>query len=444
MAGIFIVYNANLREIGGTDTVPATLLPAAIVKQQTFHLDMFRPLWRAYPDLARFTRFGGATQTIDEHILSSYPIGGAILATPIYAIPAWMGWLTEWRDFRVVAKITASAWVAFSAGFIFLSLRRWVAPGVALGLTVAYALGTSAWSVASQSMWQHGPGMFLLSLAVLLLQKLDEDPMASNVATIGVCLAMSVVCRPLNLIPALVFALFIVIRHREKLVAFAIPFAGIGLWLAWYNVTTFGNLSGGLSAIYHSPAIVFHEITPETAFTFPLHEGLVSTLVSPSKGFLIFSPFMIAGIISIGLALRGRVFPISRYLAAWFLLVLFVLSKNQLWWGGATYGPRYFSELTIPLILIIGQNWPRIACRPVLFASFGVAVAVSMGIQVLGAFYSPCGWDTRPEWVHLHPERLWDWRDPEILRCIQEGRARGSQAFEFLREPHPPDRDGMR
>ena len=55
--------------------------------------------------------------------------------------------------------------VAASAGLLYLCLL----PGAgsrngALLLTVAYGLGTAAWSTASQGMWQHGPGMLCLAI----------------------------------------------------------------------------------------------------------------------------------------------------------------------------------------------------------------------------------------------------------------------------------------
>ncbi|MCP5044870.1 MAG: hypothetical protein GY944_27905 [bacterium] len=444
VVGLFVVYNLNFREIGGTDTIPATLLPAAIVAEQSLTLDRFRPMFQEDEPLRRFSIFGGAVQPVDGHLRSSYPVGGAILATPVYAPAVWLGMLKDWRDHRVAAKVAASLMVAFSAGFLFLGLKRLAPPGAALALTLAYALGTSAWSIASQGLWQHGPGMFLLSLGLLLLLKLEESPSWRAAAGAGACLAMAVVCRPLNLIPALTLSLFVLIRHRRQLLAFALPFGSIGLWLVWYNVSVFGRLTGGYEAIYRSPALRFLGLTPESAFSLPLLEGLASTLMSPSKGMLIFSPFMLAGLFGIGSALRDREFALSRYLAVWFLLVLVVLSMNQLWWGGATYGPRYFSELMLPLTFMIALCIRRIATRPVLLGAFGVAVVASIAVQVLGAFYYPCGWDARPKWVHQHTERLWDWSDPTIVRCIQAGRERGTQAFEFLRAPHPPDEDGMR
>ena len=442
VAGLFLVYNSNFREIGGSDTIPATLLPAAIVAQQSLTLDMFQPIFRTDEKLRTYKIFSGVSQVIDGRELSSYPVGGAILAAPVYAIPVWMGWLEEWQDYRIAAKVAVSLMVALSAGFLFLTLRRLVEPHIALFLSLAYALGTSAWSTASQGPWQHAPGMFTLSLGILLLQKLEERPleaMGRYAAAAGAALAMAVVSRPLNIVPALLLALFVLLRHRRTLLAFGVPFASIGCCLVAYNVLNFGHLTGGYQAVYDSPSLRGLGLSPATAFSMPLLQGLASTLASPSKGLLIFSPFMLAGIAGSVAAWRDSEFPLGRYLVIWFFFVLVVLSKNELWWGGATYGPRYFSELMIPLTLMIGASWSWIASRLVVRALFGVAVAVSIGIQVIGAFYFPCGWDQSPKWVHAATDRLWDWRDTEISRCISEGRRRGTASFEFLLGPsHGP------
>jgi chromate transport protein ChrA len=83
-----------------------------------------------------------------------------------FAVPAALGLLRHFDDYRAVGKISASLFVAFSAGFLFLSLLRFTDRGAALLLTMTYALGTSVWVIASQAMWQHGSALFCLSLAV--------------------------------------------------------------------------------------------------------------------------------------------------------------------------------------------------------------------------------------------------------------------------------------
>ena len=59
----------------------------------------------------------------------------------------------------------------------------------------------------------------------------------------------------------------------------------------------------------------------------------------------------------------------------------------------------------------------RARCRPV-YAIAVVLIALSISIQLLGAFEYPTGWDNLPESVDIAPERIWDWSDTELSRCI--------------------------
>ena len=55
------------------------------------------------------------------------------------------------------------------------------------------------------------------------------------------------------------------------------------------------------------------------------------------------------------------------------------------------------------------------------------AFAVSVLVEVLGAFCFPSpravDWDTSPQDVDFAHERLWDWRDSQLLRLIRNGPA---------------------
>ena len=64
---------------------------------------------------------------------------------------------------------------------IFLIARQELAALPAMLVALAFAFGTSAWSTASRSLWQHGPSMLLLGLA--LLAQLRRWPAAAKTRT---------------------------------------------------------------------------------------------------------------------------------------------------------------------------------------------------------------------------------------------------------------------
>jgi hypothetical protein len=112
------------------------------------------------------------------------------------------------------------------------------------------------------------------------------------------------------------------------------------------------------------------------------------------------------------------------------------MSRNVLWWGGGSYGPRYMCELLLPLSLCLAVLWPRLVRVRLAVAALALTIAVGVGVQVVGAFLAPCGWAEQPRHIHYFPEeRLWDWRDPEIARCLLGGLRQGPKPLEFLAAP---------
>jgi len=435
---LFVVYNANFRENGSLDAAGATLMPASILGEATFNLDEFRGLIAAVAQPPWFWKglfVLGSMQERNGHLLSSYPVGGAILATPVYALPFALGWLNDYHAFRVAGKISASLMVALSAGFLFGTLRRQLSRRAAVTLALGYGLGTTAWSVASQGMWQHGPGMLCLSAALFFLVRLEENDRAVDAALAGAALGFAVVCRTTNLFAAAALALFVLVRHRRRLLPFAVPAALLVGWLVWYNLTTYGDPAGGYRAITSS--IYASKAWPgfdSNLFTTPLGYGLASILLAPSKGLLIYSPHLVFGLVGAAVFWRRKGGPLTPYLALWVVLSLVWLAKFRTWWGGTAYGPRYLSEATLPLVALTASLWPVIRARRALFAALATTLLLSVGIHFVGAFFAPCGWHTTPVWADYFPERHWDWRDPEILRCLSQGLKQGPLPFELL---HP-------
>jgi hypothetical protein len=412
--GFFVFYNANFRDIVVMDPIPATLQAASILREGNFDLEEFRPMLEKGESMLRLrylVDFVGSIQERDGRLLSSYPVGGPILATPVYAVFELISGIDDLLDFRLAAKLSAALMVALSVGFVFLIIQSLAGVRAAWVLSLAYGAGTSAWSIASQALWQHGPGLLCLSFGILMLVRLEDRGGNRYAALAGAALAFAVVCRIFNVVPALVMSLYILIHHRQRLLAFALPATAIAAWLIWYNLTSFGELTGGYSAIFEGDAIRRYGFTRATSFSGPFWTGFSGLLFSPAKGLFVYTPFMILAFAAIIPALRRKEIPISPYLCLWVIAHLLLISKNHFWDGGGTYGPRYLSELMIPLSIILALSWPFVLRRRERIAILGVLVAASVGVQFLGAFVFPCGGFFPP---------TWQWRDAQITRCASD------------------------
>ena len=188
----FAVYSANLRPITSADTFPTRYLPISILTEFDLDLDEFsflrttkHPLPGAEPsDLPYFL------QQRRGHLLSTYPVMTAILATPVYAVPVLLGLTGDpqaparpvaFTRTEVVgtllAKIAASLAIAFSVALVYWALLRLTSPAGARWIALGYAFATSSWSLSSQGLWQNTMSQVLFAgtfLAFLKAGKGDQ------------------------------------------------------------------------------------------------------------------------------------------------------------------------------------------------------------------------------------------------------------------------------
>lgn len=436
VVGSFLVYGANFRELGLADTIPATLLPARILRGFDFVLDEFEPLLRERsPDgrstLAEQVAWTLAIRPVNGHLRSSYPVGGAILAVPVYALPEAAGLLRTFDDYRVAGKVAASLFVALSAGFVHLVLRRMVAERAAVAFALLYAFGTTTWSIASQAMWQHGPALLCLSAALWAALRLEENDEPGAALLVSAASAMAVVCRPQDALAALAIGAYAFIRRPKRWALLAAPAAVVGAGLVAYNLRAFGTLYGGYEALYQSPAHAFRGVTAQTVFTLPIAEGLSGLLFSAGKGLFFYTPVALVAFVALPLLCFEKGAWLPRCLLVWVAGTLYFLGKNRLWWGGTSYGPRYLTELALPIVVALAMAWRRTARYPGARLFGGALAGVGVAVQALGAFTWECGWHTTPAWLDYHLERVWDYGDTEIGRCAEVLFREGPKSPEF-------------
>jgi hypothetical protein len=223
----------------------------------------------------------------------------------------------------------------------------------------------------------------------------------------------------------IVFAAAIVIwlawTNRRALPWFLPAPVLVGVALIAYNVWFFDSILGGQSRLEQAH-VKLHGVSG--IWSGNLVDGLLGTLVSPNRGLLVFSPWIAVALLT---ALVPRVRqrlsaqPLICVLLVSLIPYTIMLGKYSVWWGGHCFGPRYWTDV-IPLCAILfayGLEW-MLARSRILVAIAAVTVMVSIAVQVIGAFCYPSSWNLQPRNVDLHHERLWDWRDTELSRCLIE------------------------
>ena len=111
--------------------------------------------------------------------------------------------------------------------------------------------------------------------------------------------------------------------------------------------------------------------------------------------------------------------PLAPWLAALALAHgLIVAAFISSWWAGHSYGPRYFTDI-VPIFIVFlipyFARWEQLARGArvafLALALIGVAIHLRGGWSV--AVYR---WNVDPANIDAHPERNWDWKDPQFLR----------------------------
>jgi hypothetical protein len=107
----------------------------------------------------------------------------------------------------LVEMVLASFLVAVATALVFLIARECLARRSAILLALLFAYGTAAWSTGSRALWQHGPEMLMLAMAVYLLVKARQRP--GLAAWSGLPLALAYFIRPTGAIALVALGLYV-------------------------------------------------------------------------------------------------------------------------------------------------------------------------------------------------------------------------------------------
>jgi hypothetical protein len=357
------------------------------------------------------------------HLYNRYPIGASLLAVPavgalrvagsfIPSLDAEHLIRTGWAPVLEVG--VASSLVAASAGLLFLIGRReGLGRIMAAVLALVFSFCTSAWSTGSRGLWQHGPSMLMLSMALYGLILARQR--AGFAAAVGLPLGFSLIVRPTNAIPLAVFSGYVLLCHRDQFVRFTILAGGIIAGFLLFNLLNDGSLLTSYYLPGGQPLGTWSDVPAV----------LAGHLISPNRGLLIFSRVL-------GMALIGcAVVVLERRASGLFWAVVSILSGHLLlislfgqWWGGHSYGPRFFTDvlplcmyLMIPALQVLEAGQGK--ARTIRILGFALVCAWSFFVHFRAATtWDVWDWNGSPVSVDERPERAWDWNDLQILRGL--------------------------
>ncbi len=302
-----------------------------------------------------------------------YPIGTALVSVPYVAAalavrdpgPVLPPRLVNRWEKHLSALLAATATAA-----LFLALRRIAGEPAALGAAFVFAFATTAFSSVSQALWSTTGEVLFLCLALWLVLP-DEAGTARNLLA-GVMLGAAFLCRPTALVAASAIGLGLLVRRRQETGWYVLGAAVSTLAVVILLQHLYGHPLGGYGLMHR--ATWGHNVA----------EGLLGTLMSPSRGILAFCPYLLL----CPIAWPGR--RADPNLRPWLLAAAFAVAMNYLavsvfdhWHGGWSIGPRLLTEATPFLALLTVPAWQQFAQRPRLRAPFMLTVAFAVGTQLL-------------------------------------------------------------
>ena len=437
MRGVLVVLLsfANLNLIWSPDVLPNTLFAWTLVRSGNVDYDEFvstaggpeRPDQldrnayffrgcgpRVLSSVAALTAVrspgGPPPPAPGQHVCSIFPPGVAILALPVL-VPAVLAGVSpaDVTALLLLGHVVAAILEAIAALLLWSVVGRFVSARWAVGLVLLYVLATSVRTVGSQALWQH-PAVHL-AIAVALWLTLEEHAISSGRAFLaGLAIGFGTVARQTTAI-----ALAGIVSRRT----FLRTIAGFGIGvvpLLVYNAIAFGD--------------PFEQGYGSKPFDTPILTGLHGLLLSPSRGLFVYAPYLLFAIAALGLAWRssGHVAMRLRALGAVWLATLVLYATYTEWWGGRVFGARFLDDLAPVLFCALAWGIGRgLLARRLWRTVFWVLAGWSLLLFNAAALVYDQRWDTDPVNVNFHPEKLFDWSDPQwvaVLRALPDGGAR--------------------
>ena len=327
-------------------------------------------------DLARYSdnpARGSQLGELDGHVYSIYGVGISLVAAPIYAVLV----RTDASESMLQGAI-GSIFAAAAAVVLGLVLLELVPVAIAVSATLAFALGTTMWPVASMGLFQQGPVVFLVSVGLVgLFSSKGYGP-----AIAGAGFASAAFVRPTVAISCAVVGAYFFTRGRRSAVSFAagaflplfaLVFSNRWIWGTW--------LEGG----YAHHGVGFNADAP-TSF--------VGLTIGWWRGVFVYSPFLALGVVGFVLALGNVREDFERRLTALGVASLATLLFYSKWddWGGGInqFGYRLQLEI-VPYLVVLGAF--AVARVPRLRMPGAFLALVSILTMTWGAVDSPDRWD---------------------------------------------------
>ena len=398
-----------------TDSNYSLLLSESLITHKTFTLDQYAI--PRYPPLDQdYALKNGELYHLEwvrGRLFYFFPPGSSVLSVPFVATMKFFGLspvnpdgtYNQQEEIRLEALLAALL-MSVTAALFFVTSRVVLPLATSILVALGAALGTQVWSTASRALWSDTWGILLFAVVVYLLLRTEVRNREVSPEVLATILAWTYFVRPTSNIPILAITIYVAIYQRKKLLRFVITGA---VWLALFVAYSWHYFGRLMPNYYLARRLSFNVF----------FEALVGHLLSPSRGLLLYVPVLL---FVAWLLLRYRK-TLEQTRLVWVSLAtvfahLLVICGFDHWWGGFCYGPRLMASLVpwFVLLAILGLRAAQQNCRKTEIIAGLLLLITSIFVNARGAIARETWiWNTVPMNVDERPDRLWSWREPQML-----------------------------
>ena len=404
-----------------SDSDFSLLLSQSLIEHGTFKLDRYfpdPPAPIAHPDYVEIVKY--QLELVNGHTYYFFPPGTSVLSAPFVALLKPFG-IQPRNNSGTYGEMTiqtslAALLMAFLAFVFFITARLITLDRIwSTVIAMGGVLGSQVWSTASRGLWSHTWELLLIGLVVFLIVEAEETRTQPRSVLLATLLAWAYFVRPTAGIVIAVVTILLMLYYRRSLVSYLLT---LSMWFVGFVLYSQYNFGKPLPSYYAASRLDFRVFG----------DALAGNLISPSRGLLIYSPWIL---FTAYLLIRyGRNLNNQRLL--WLSLAvllgqLAVVSAFPFWWGGVSYGPRLTTDLVPWLVLlnIIGvramlksrgqQTSSQFAFKAELVAG-ALLLVFSIGVHAGGAISdSTVRWNDYPKDDVGMRAKIWDWHQAQFL-----------------------------
>lgn len=407
----FLLVSFSTVRHTGSDPRGSLLVTESILTHRTIKLDHYgKEILQPY---------GYTIHQKNGHYYYYFPLGTSIASIPFVALAN--GWGFKMLHSELAVQIGIATVTAILTLVFFIKLARiFLSPLNAVAISGVFWFGSSLASTTGTALWSHNFATLFALIAIYSSVKAAKEGKSQYWPLIALFLFSAYLSRPTMALLAPCVLWFFFTYHKMAACKSAVF---LGLLLACFVGFSLHEFNQFLPDYYMPKRLTGEHFT----------EALVGNLISPARGLLIYSPFILLAWLcypnsSPQFTLKPSWFVVG---IVWPVLHLIMISRFPHWWAGHSFGARLMTDVLPGLFLLTIRTWPVVrtsARNPIGLTILAAASVFAVYVNSYqGMFNQYTGlWNAEPN-IEKHPEYLWDWKYPQFLHNHERHEAKLSQ-----------------